>query len=373
MAKQGKQGRFVNWFFGYLLVLLLSSGCQYHPKNKGQQYYDGKMEYLFNLSQPHLGRPVNIAAYLQQIEIIKQVSPSLYKKNALIYKAINQWINHKLSTHELNQVGLSNYQLMGQDQWGNVQLTGYYTPVIKARRIPDDQYRYPLYAMPDTEPLPTRAEIYQGALDGQQLEIAYTDSLIDNFIMEIQGSGYIDFEDGSPIVFFGYNGKNGHPYKSIGRVLIEQGEIEREKMSMQAIKGWTEHQDQQTIKNLLSQNPSAVFFKPQDNGLVIGSEGIPLIAKASVAVDKSLIPPGSVLFIDVPLLDEKGKYNGQRELRLVVALDIGGAIKGQHLDLYQGIGDDAGYLAGFYNHYGRVWLIAPAPNSHLASPKRNYH
>ncbi len=62
----------------------------------------------------------------------------------------------------------------------------------------------------------------------------------------------------------------------------------------------------------------------------------------------------------MPLLDNNGKFNGQYELRLMVALDVGGAIKGQHFDIYQGIGPEAGHRAGWYNHYGRVWVLKTA-------------
>lgn len=366
-----KLKRLMRWYIGCLLPLLIMTGCQNYPTKQGQQYTDGNLFLPLNLSQPHLPTPINVDDYLEQVKLIEQVSPSLYKKNQAIYQAINEWINSSLLTPELNRFGLSSYQLSGQDNWGNVHLTGYYTPVLKGRYYPDEQYRYPFYTKPIDwlGQLPTRQEIYNGALADQQLEIGYSDSLIDNFIMEVQGSGYIDFEDGNPFVFFGYNGKNGHPYQSIGRLLIEQGEIKRDKISMQTIKAWADNQDEQTVINLLTQNSSAVFFKPQYNAAVVGSAGIPLVAKASVASDPSLIPTGSVLLVDVPLLDEKGIYSGQRELRLMIALDVGGAIKGQHLDIYQGIGDKAGEQAGFYNHYGRVWLINPPPNSHLANPQ----
>lgn len=365
------QSKLIQGCCGILLPLFMITGCKNYPTERGQQYLDGTLSPIFNVSQPRLTKPVNIDDYLQQVKLIEQVSPSLYKKNQVIYEAVNQWINTNLATNEFNRVGLTSYLLSGQDNHANVHLTGYYTPVLKARHYPDDQFRYPLYAKPDNwqGELPTREQIYNGIFAGRQLEIAYTQSLIDNFIMEVQGSGYIDFENGEPLVFFGYSGKNGHPYQSIGRLLIEQGQIDRDKISMQAIKAWAEQQDPQTVIDLLKQNASAVFFKPQPNAAVVGSTGIPLVAKASVASDQSIIPAGSVMLIDVPLLDDKGIYNGQRELRLMIALDIGGAIKGQHLDIYQGIGDDAGHQAGFYNHYGRVWLLTPPPNSHLAKPQ----
>ena len=90
---------------------------------------------------------------------------------------------------------------------------------------------------------------------------------------------------------------------------------------------------------------------------------MPLIGRASVASDRSIIPAGTTLLAEVPLLDNNGKFNGQYELRLMVALDVGGAIKGQHFDIYQGIGPDAGHRAGWYNHYGRVWVLKTAPGA----------
>jgi 3D (Asp-Asp-Asp) domain-containing protein len=94
---------------------------------------------------------------------------------------------------------------------------------------------------------------------------------------------------------------------------------------------------------------------------VKGASAVPLIGRASVASDRSIIPAGTTLLAEVPLLDNNGKFNGQYELRLMVALDVGGAIKGQHFDIYQGIGPDAGHRAGWYNHYGRVWVLKTAP------------
>ena len=110
-------------------------------------------------------------------------------------------------------------------------------------------------------------------------------------------------------------------------------------------------------KKLLEQNPSFVFFRPEAFAPVRGASAVPLIAKASVASDRSLIPAGTTLLAEVPLLDNKGKFTGKYEMRLMVALDVGGAIKGQHFDMYQGIGPEAGHSAGYYNHYGRVWVL----------------
>ncbi|OCG37002.1 MULTISPECIES: murein transglycosylase A [Gilliamella] len=361
-----KENNFFNLFYSLCILIMFSllTGCQSNTNKdikKGRQYKDGKLPLALNISHPQLAPPVNISEYIIQVAKIKVASPSLYQRNEHIYKAIDAWINRSLDTSEFKKVGLNSYEMAGKDNYGNVHLTGYYTPVIRARHTPTAEFKYPIYKMPvkTKGKLPSREQIYNGALSGKGLEIAYSNSLMDNFIMEVQGSAYIDFEDGSPLVFFCYGGKNGHGYSSIGRLLVEQGEIEKEKISIQAIKDWAKNKSEKKLKELLIQNRSFVFFKPQHNAEVKGAAAVPLEANASVAVDKSLIPIGSVVLVDVPLLENDGQYHGRREIRLMVALDVGGAIKGQHFDLYLGIGDTAGELAGYYNHYGRAWVIKP--------------
>jgi membrane-bound lytic murein transglycosylase A len=346
----------------FILSLLTSSQSNVNkPVKQGQQYKDGNLLFPFNVSYPQLAIPVNISDYMIQIAKIKSSSPSLYLKNEHIYKAIDDWINRSLGTDEFSKVGLKSYEMSGQDGYGNVHMTGYYTPIIKARHELTTDFKYPIYKMPVSEEkqLPNREQIYNGILANKGLEIAYSNSLIDNFIMEVQGSAYVDFEDDLPLVFFSYGGKNGHGYSSIGRLLVEQGEIEKERMSIQAIKDWAKNKSEEKIKELLVQNHSFVFFEPKYNTEVKGAANVPLIANASIASDKSLIPMGSVVLVDVPLLDSDGQYRGRRENRLMVALDVGGAIKGQHFDLYLGVGDQPGKLAGYYNHYGRAWLLKP--------------
>lgn len=352
-----------------IIIALFITSCRNRLVSDTKQYESGKFSQALNLVQLHATQPINIDDYRQQITLIKLTSPSLYKKNAELYAAIDEWLNSNISKRGLNYVGLNSYQLAGIDSWGNTHFTSYYTPELKARRTPDEKFRYPLYAMPThwKGKLPTRGEIYRGALDELNLELAYTDSLVDNFLMEVQGSGYIDFEDGSPLVFFAYKGKNKHKYKSIGRLMVEQGIIDKQSMSMQSIKAWAAKQTEADLMQFLQQNQSFVFFTPQLSAPVVGSSGVPLVAKSAVAADKRLLAPGSVLLVEMPLLNQQGQFTGQRELRLMVVLDVGGAIKGQHLDIYQGIGSAAGQLAGYYNHYGRVWLIAPAHNSHVKS------
>jgi membrane-bound lytic murein transglycosylase A len=353
------KGRWGKYLLGGLVIAVLA-GCSSKPTDRGQQYKDGHLDQSLELvNRPNArGAPINGQDYSNQLMEIKYASPSLFNRNNSTYQAVQNWMAAGADTRQLNQFGLSAYQMEGVDSYGNVQFTGYYTPVLQARYTQQGEFRYPLYSMPakGKRRLPDRAGIYSGALDSRYI-IAYTNSLMDNFMMEVQGSGYVDFGNGQPLVFFGYSGKNGHAYRSIGKVLIDRGEVAKADMSMQAIRQWADTHSEAEVRELLEQNPSFVFFHPVPFAPVKGASAVPLIAKASVASDRSLIPAGTTLLAEVPLLDNKGKFTGKYEMRLMVALDVGGAIKGQHFDMYQGIGPEAGHSAGFYNHYGRVWVL----------------
>ncbi|CCG86155.1 murein transglycosylase A [Erwinia piriflorinigrans] len=349
---------------GTLLVLL--AGCSSKPTDRGQQYKDGKLiQPLALVNQPNAkGRPVNGKDFADQVAQIRFASAGMYSRQSATYSAIQSWLMAGGDTRQLRQFGLDAFQMEGTDNYGNVQFTGYYTPVVKARYSRQGEFQYPLYRKPYSKrsKLPSRAEIYGGAL-GESYIAGYSNSLMDNFIMDVQGSGYVDFADGRPLTFFGYAGKNGHPYRSIGKVLIDRGEVKREDMSMQAIRQWGEQHSAAEVRELLEQNPSFVFFKPEEFAPVRGASAVPLIAKASVAADRALIPPGTALLAEIPLLDNNGKFTGKYEMRMMVSLDVGGAIKGQHFDIYQGIGPEAGHMAGWFNHYGRVWVLKTAPGA----------
>lgn len=357
---KGRWGKYV--LTGVVIAIL--AGCQTRPTDRGQQYRDGHLNQpLALVNEPNAnGKPVNGGDFVRQVNEIQGASPGLYSRNSDIFQAIQNWALAGGDTRQLSQFGLSAWQMEGVDNFGNVQFTGYYTPVVQARYTRQGEFQYPLYGVPrgkKNRRLPDRAAIYAGAL-GNGPVIAWTNSLMDNFIMEVQGSGYVDFGDGRPLTFFGYAGKNGYPYRSIGKVLIDRGEVAKEDMSMQAIRQWAERHSEAEVRELLEQNPSYVFFKPMSSMPVKGASAVPLVAKASVASDRSLIPAGTALLAEVPLLDAQGKFTGKYEMRLMVALDVGGAIKGQHFDIYQGIGPEAGHAAGFYNHYGRVWVLRTA-------------
>lgn len=297
--------------------------------------------------------PVNQRDFLQQLSNVRAYS-SLADSHSIAYGKVSRWIASGANINDLAKHGITTRLMRGEDGYQNVLMTGYYSPVINARRTPQGKYQHPIYAMPANKRF-SRADIYAGALQGQGLELAYSDSMLDNFLLGVQGSGYVDFGDGR-LNYFAYAGQNGFKYASVGRLLVEDGEIPKEKMSVQAIRDWGERNPSR-VQGLLERNPSYVFFKNDPTGQVKGSAGVPLVALASVASDRSIVPSGSVLLVEMPLIDKNGNWTGKHEMRLMIALDVGGAVKGHHFDLYQGIGDKAGHVAGLMKHYGRVWVL----------------
>ncbi|MGF1703259.1 murein transglycosylase A [Photobacterium makurazakiensis] len=340
------------------ILIMGLAGCA-KPTDRGQQYLDGNFDQVLNpVPTLNSDKPQDYSQFSQQMEKVIERSPSMATTYQPLYQQIESWAEHSGDPAQLGNYGIQVAQMGGGDGQGNVMFTGYFSPVIELRHEPNDTYRYPVYGMPECdERCPTRAEIYDGALDGQGLELGYSASMLDIFMMEVQGSGFVHYEDNDELEYFAYNGKNGHRYVSIGRVLIERGEVPREKMSLKAIDDWVQQQDEATVKELLEQNPSFVFFKPKAELDVIGTAGIPLQAHAAVAADREYLPMGSVILAEVPQLDAEGNWNGQHILKLLLALDTGGAVKKNHLDLYHGMGAQAGIDAGHYKHFGRVWKL----------------
>lgn len=341
-----------------LVVTLVLSACA-QKDERAQQYLDGELEP--GLTPAHSiesNAPRDYSEFVRQSDLVVEKSSRYAELYQPLYNQLKEWLIESGEPDTLAQYGIQTAQLGGADHKGNVLFTGYFSPVIELRHQPDEQFRYPVYAKPDcSEKCPTREQINQGILDGLGLELGYAETLIDPFIMEVQGSGFVHFGDDDSLEYFAYAGKNGHPYVSIGRILIERGEVAKEKMSLKAIKQWVLGQDEVTVKELLEQNPSYVFFEPRAAAPVTGSAGVPLLPMASVAGDKRLFPMGTPILAEVPLLNADGSWSGTHQLRLLIVLDTGGAVTDGHLDLYHGMGARAGLEAGHYRHFGRVWKL----------------
>jgi len=355
------QKKIIKTIIFFSLFFLFEKSYAYININQGQQYEKKLIQNLTKIKQINIKKKIiNAESFYIQVEKIKKFSPSLYLKNESTYKTILKWLKKNSNINELNEFGINLFQMKGIDNYGNVKITGYYTPIVQARKIKKNNFKYPIYSMPyhlkKNEPLPKRKDIYNGVLDKKYI-LAYSNSLIDNFIMEIQGSAFIDYGNKKKLIFFSYAGKNGWPYKSIGQILINRGDIEKKNMSMQAINKWFTKHTNKEIQDLFEKNESFVFFKETKKKQVYGASAVPLIAQTSVAADNSIIKKGSVILLKIPILDQNGVFLNKYEMRLVIALDVGGAIKGHHFDIYEGIGTKASILSGYYNHYGYAWIL----------------
>lgn len=250
------------------------------------------------------------------------------------------------------------HQIAGEDNRGNVHVTGYFIPVIHVQATKDDYYKYPIYRKPaGGKSRYSRKQIDDNnVLAGQGLELCYSADLVDNFLMQVQGSGLVQYPDGRQELL-SYGGENGHRYRSIGKYLVAAGHVPKSKISLQSIKDWCA-MNPDSVTTLLNRNPSYVFFNKSKKE-PSGAAGVPLSAMASVAVDKRYIPLGSTLLAAVPILDANNDFIGH-EYKILTAQDVGGAIKGKgRMDFFCGTGEVGKARSGALNHYGKVWLLLP--------------
>ncbi len=204
------------------------------------------------------------------------------------------------------------------------------------------------------KPYATRAEIERGALAKRDLELFWVDDPVDAFFLHIQGSGRIRLPDGA-VARIGYDGQNGRPYVPIGRILAERGALARDDVSMQTIRAWLAAQPGEAAA-LMDENPSYVFFRELTGEGPVGAQGVVLTAGRSLAVDRTFLPLGVPLWLD---LDDPKEGNGKLR-RLVVAQDTGGAIRGPvRGDLFWGFGPEAAERAGMMKDRGTYYLLLP--------------
>jgi peptidoglycan lytic transglycosylase A len=263
-------------------------------------------------------------------------------------------------------------------------VTGYYEPVLRGSRSKIAPFVHPLYGPPDdlltidlsttnpelrgmrlrgrvdgkrVVPYYTRAEIARGAAPVAGKEILWVDDPIEAFFLQIQGSGRIQLPGGQTLRL-GYADQNGHPFQSIGRFLVERGELKLGETSMQAIKTWAAANPQR-VEDLLDQNPSFVFFRElsiaDPASGPIGAQGVPLVAGRSIAVDTRYVQLGTPVFLATTLPASTTPLT-----RLVLAQDSGGAIRNPvRADFFWGSGAEAGALAGRTRQQGRMWILLP--------------
>ena len=273
------------------------------------------------------------------------------------------------------------YAVVSSESGASGLITGYYEPIINGSRSQTALHRHPIYGVPDdlvvvdlgTVSPETRGLRLRGRLDGRRLVpywsrgeidargsalaapvIAWSADPVELFFLQIQGSGQVQLENGERLRV-GYADQNGHPYRSLGRHLVERNELLLEQASMQGIKAWAAANPAK-LQEALSQNPSYVFFRelPTSDG-PIGALSVPLHAERSLAVDRRFIPLGAPVYLATtfPLSEQPLE-------RLMAAHDTGGAIRGVvRGDFFWGTGPDAGSQAGRMRQQGRLWLLWP--------------
>jgi membrane-bound lytic murein transglycosylase A len=261
-------------------------------------------------------------------------------------------------------------------------VTGYYEPLLQGSRAPGQRFAFPVHGVPDNLLAVELGDLFpelkgkrvRGRVEGNKVvpywsrgdilaqndklpakTLAWVDDAIELFFLQIQGSGRIRLPDGSTMRV-NYADQNGHPYRSIGRLLVERGDLKLEEASMQGIQAWA-RANPARLDELLNSNPSYVFFRemPASNDGPIGALGVPLTPERSIAIDPRSIPLGAPVFLATT------QPNSARPLnRLVMAQDTGGAIRGAvRADFFWGFGKEAGALAGRMKQDGRMWVLLP--------------
>jgi len=275
---------------------------------------------------------------------------------------------------------------VGRDGRGEVLFTGYYEPLLEARREPESPFEHPVYGVPDDlvmvdleafglEKSPRavvgrvedhelvryadREEIdFGGGLANTAPVLGYLADPVDVFFLHVQGSGTLIFPDGTRLRA-GYAVSNGWEYRSIGRLLIDDGLIPREEMSMQAIRAYLAAHPEE-IERVLAYNASYVFFRPlESEGGPLGCYGVPVTAGRSIATDRRLFPAPVLAWIEGTMPGGQGEQ--QRFSRFALNQDTGGSIRGPgRVDLFIGAGDEAAEIAGRMNNMGRLYLFLPS-------------
>jgi membrane-bound lytic murein transglycosylase A len=231
--------------------------------------------------------------------------------------------------------------------------TGYYEILLNGSHQREGPYQTPIYRHPPDPKAYSRAEIDDGALKGEGLELLWVDDPVGAYFLQIQGSGIARLADGNT-VRLGYDGGNGHPFVSIGRLLVQRAEVPLKDMTMQRLREWIEAHGAAGAA-LMREDPSFVFFKEIPGDGPYGAEHVVLTPERSLAVDRRFIPLGMPLWLDATERFIPGTIR-----HLVIAQDTGGAIKGPvRGDFYWGSGDAAGREAGQTNATGQYALLVP--------------
>ena len=337
-------------------------------------------------------------SYLQKIpqDRIFVFGPDRYDTLHMI-KSLEYFQEYLLTnpaTRELRDFIKDNYRVyrsVGRDGKGEVLYTGYYEPHLRGSFQQSTEYPYPIYARPHdliSIDLSRFAEKYKGekivgriagetvvpyfdraeietnsALGDKAAVLAWVKDPIDIFFLQIQGSGKVYLDNGT-VINVHYHTTNGRPYRSIGKLLIDENKITVEEMSMQKIRSYlNEHPEE--MERVFNHNPSYVFFKIESEG-PLGNINVRLTPGRSIAVDRKIFPPAALTYINTkkPLIDSAGNITGWTDFaRFALNQDTGGAITGPgRADLFWGNGNYAEIAAGHLKYPGKLHFLILKPH-----------
>jgi len=382
----------------FLLITILLAGCSREPqvslKKANEVFVELKK---VELKRTDIQKPKAeiLFHYLPKTHLLKSKFEKLPNWNNENYTlALNSFINSCHSSKTKNiykelcekareshnpkyflQNEFEPYEINTKDGKNEGLLTGYYEPLLKGSLIKEYPYIYPIHKTPRDLITVDLSSIYpglknyrlRGRVKGNKLVpyytrketksqhidssvICYTNSKLDRFFLEIQGSGRILLDSGETI-FVGYDNQNGHQYRAIGKYLVKVGELKMHEVSLQTIRQWLK-ENPSRVDEVLNYNKSVVYFK-ENSHEASGALGLTLTPRYSIAVDKKYIPLGSMLYLNADLKEKNFSS-------IVVAQDTGGAIKGAiRADIFLGYGKEARKLAGELKSPLKLWILLP--------------
>lgn len=378
-----------------LAAVLLVGGCTSPRVSNGPSYSSPAAP---SAPQPSgvAFQPVSFAALPGwQADAVSQALPALSRSCAAIARKApdtpvgsgqlarpaREWqracaqIPAKASPDELRAVlarAFTPYRVTFADGTPTGLFTGYYEAELNGSLVRSLRYAFPAYGRPVDlverdeggrkvagrtrggvfEPYPSRTEIEAGAIANVAPVLFWVDNAVDLHIAQIQGSSQVRLADGR-IFRIGYGGSNGYPFKGLGRILLDHGLVQPGQATMPDIRAFLQANPNQA-PGLMRENPRYIFFRPIEGDGPVGAMGVPLTPGRSLAVDPTVVPLGAPVWLDTVAPD------GQPLVRLMVAQDIGSAIKGAvRGDFFWGAGEPALAQAGRMKSSGRYFVLIP--------------
>ncbi|MCD6172477.1 MAG: MltA domain-containing protein [Sulfurimonas sp.] len=346
------------------ITILLFLGCSKEPQVPKTHFVESGFDELPNWDKENYDEA--LSNFLNSCKS---------KKTKKIYKEICKKAENTKDAKLFIQQEFSPYKIYTKNLKGEGLLTGYYEPELQGSLKKTEIFKYPIYETPEDLIIVDLSSIYpdlkhyrlRGKLKGNKLIpydtrkesaskhipakiICFTDSKINLFFLEIQGSGRVTLRDGKTI-FIGYGNQNGHKYRAIGKYLVKIGALELEEVSLQTIRAWLDRNPLR-VNEVLNYNKSVVYFKQRKKS-ASGSLGLCLTPMRSIAVDRRYIPLGSMLYLNADI-------KGENVSKIVLAQDTGGAIKGAvRADMFLGYGKDAMNIAGELKSPLKLWILLP--------------